>query len=183
MTDTDLGEYEGLPVRKLGIEVRNTSGGLNKAMKVRPERIHPGDTRFVVYEVDFEKFRFDPIFDDDDDTEIVAWELVAIGSANTAAFLPEGVVRQAIDDMKAAITKAEDEAKNLKQIPTPEDLSNEHATGAHDDDKYQGCPDCYPDAAGSAPPKKPKGPAAAKTGAKSSKSTSKATAKKTAKKS
>lgn len=135
----DLGEYENKPIRKMAIEVRNTSGGLNAAVKVDPTPIHGGDTRFVVYEVEFDKFRFDPMDDGD------AWCLVPIGTAKAAAFLDEKLVRKAIDDAKKAAIELADEKAGRSQLSPEMKLSTDHANGKHEKRRKKGCPDCYPE--------------------------------------
>lgn len=142
MAPKDFGEYEGKPIRRMAIEVRNTSGGLNAAMRVDPKRIHPGETRFVVYEVQFDKFRFDPMDDGD------AWTLVPIGIASTAAFLDESDVKEALERSRQAEIELADEKANRKQLdPGPDGvamkLSTDHAAGLHKR-RRKGCPDCYP---------------------------------------
>lgn len=142
MADTSLGEYEGKPIRKMAIEVRNTAGGLNAAIKVDPARIHPGEQRIVAYEVDFDKFRFDPMDDGD------AWCLVAIGRATTAAFVDPSVVRASIEAARDAAKQIADEKKGQGAFSPDADgvamkLSTDHAAGLHVR-KRKACPDCNP---------------------------------------
>lgn len=153
----DLGEYRGRPIRKMAVEVRNTSGGLNAAMRVNSEVIEPGETRFVCYEVVFDKFRFDPMDEGD------AWCLVPIGHAETAAFLDETVVREAIAASKEAQAMIDGEKKGLAPMepvdrieehqrhdfphaaaPVKDCLLCQHDTGAHKR-KRKGCPACNPE--------------------------------------
>lgn len=136
---TDLGTYEGKPIRKMAIEVRNTSGGLNAAIKVDPQVIHAGERRFVVYEVVFDKFRFDPMDDGD------AWCLVPIGSAGTAAFLDEATVRDAIEQARAAQVTLDDE-KHGRTPMEPVDRIEEHARGMHKR-KRKDCAECQAEVA------------------------------------
>jgi hypothetical protein len=142
MAKEDLGEYEGKPIRKMAIEVRNTAGGLNAAIKVDPSRIHPGERRIVAYDVVFDKFRFDPMDEGD------AWCLVAIGSASTAAFLDPTVVQAELEKSKQAAIELADEKAGRKALdPGPDGvamkLSTEHAAGEHKR-RRKACPDCYP---------------------------------------
>lgn len=139
MAKDDLGEYEGKPIRKMAIEVRNTAGGLNAAIRVDPSRIHPGERRIVAYDVEFDKFRFDPMDDGD------AWCLVAIGSASTAAFLDPKVVQAELERSKLAAIELADEKAGRAQLTPEMKLSTEHANGKHDKRRKKGCPDCYPE--------------------------------------
>lgn len=135
----DLGEYEGKPIRKMAVEVKNTSGGLHAAMKVHPDRIRPGETRFVCYEVTFDKFRFDPMDDGD------AWCLVPIGSASTAAFLDEATVRESLEASRLAQIALDEEKKGLRPME-PIDRIEEHNAGLHKR-KRKDCDECQAEVA------------------------------------
>lgn len=138
MADEGMGEYEDKPIRRLALEVRNTAGGLNAAMKVDGERIHAGERRFIVYDVVFDKFRFDPMDDGD------AWCLVSIGSASAAAFLEEESVKEQLQASREAQVAISDEAKGRRQLDDEDEglLATAHGLGQHNDESVEGCPDC-----------------------------------------
>lgn len=136
--DVPYGFYEGKPIRELGVEVTNTSGGLNAAMRLRGRKIHPDERLPILYDVQFAKHRYDPINDGE------AWKLVTIGSAQTAAILEEGAEAEAIAEVQAEQRRMADEKHGRAQLDDEELglLATAHGLGAHNEEKVDGCPLC-----------------------------------------
>lgn len=138
------GEYEGLPIIKLAIEVRNTAGGLNAAMRVHGGMIHPGEHHTVAYDVVFDKHRYDPMKDPRDESD--AWCLVAIGSATAAAILSaeDVAVQEQLQASREEQLRMADEKNGRAQLDDDERglLATAHGLGEHNEHKADGCPLC-----------------------------------------
>lgn len=138
-----LGEFEGSPVTKATIKVTNTGDGLSQAMKIDPQRLHKGDTVYVVMECVVGPVSFDPI--KNSTTECVRKHVLKAG----AATLVDGaLVKQAVEAQTAIILEHREKAKGIEHLPTEDELRDAHDDGEHDLDPYQGCPACEHKAGG-----------------------------------
>jgi hypothetical protein len=142
----DLGTYQGLPVRGVGIEMPSAAGGLRDPMKVSPVLLQVGEHVFVTFELNPRKFRYDPIEEGD---EVVGWNLVGILAVENATFVDEDLVRDQLDEMAErveAMREAEalekEKAKGIRRIGGAEHLSADHAEGRHSEGLVEGCPEC-----------------------------------------
>lgn len=132
----NLGDFEGKPIRKTGIEIRNTGHGLSTALKIDPVVVHSGEKAYVVLEIVGEKHRFDPMDDGD------AWERVNLTKAEVATVVDKELVMELIEAQRAKNLAAAEEAKGIQQIDadgtagtlnvlTPERLREQHELGDH----------------------------------------------------
>lgn len=144
--EVDLGEYQGLPVKALGIELPSAAGGLRDPMKVSPVLLQAGEHVFVTFELNPRKFRFDPVEEAD---EIIGWTLVGILSVENATFVDEDLVRDQLDEMaervealREAEKLAKEKAKGVQRIGGAEQLEADHSDGAHASGLVDGCPAC-----------------------------------------
>lgn len=132
---TDLGTYDGRPVTRTSLALRNTGHGFEQTMKTEPLVIPAGSRRFVVMDVVIDKHRHDL------DTDRNEFELVHMAAAETVAFIDEEIVREAIDKQKAK----NDALKGRTQLETPDgvgmDVIEAHARGDHKR-KRKDCPEC-----------------------------------------
>ena len=55
----ELGDFEGLPVVGVSLEVSNTGYGLERSMAMEPVKLHPGDTVHLLFTTTVDKIRHD----------------------------------------------------------------------------------------------------------------------------
>lgn len=120
----ELQPFDGRDVRKTTISVTNAGDGLSKSLKIDPKEMHMGETVFVVLECEVAKVRFVPIGDGED----LAREHIL--RAGTGTLVDKDLVELVIDEARARILAAEEEAKGLQQVPTV-DRAEEHRNGQH----------------------------------------------------
>lgn len=141
----DLGEFEGLPVLAVGIEIPSAAGGLRDPLRVDPLVLHGGDRAYATFELDTRKIRFDPVEVDDN---LIGWTRVHVLGVESATFVDEELVRDQLDEMKRRVEerKAEEEAAKRREsgIVNLDDAIHEkdHAAGRHGDGLVKGCPSC-----------------------------------------
>lgn len=119
-----LESFDGRDVRSTAISITNAGDGLSKSMKIDPKELHIGETVFVVLECEVAKLRFVPIGETSDLTR----EHILRAGAGT--LVDKDLVESVIDEARARILQAEEEAKGLQQIPEV-DLAEEHRNGQH----------------------------------------------------
>lgn len=139
-----LGEFEGLPVLAVGIELPGAAGGLRDPLRVDPLILHGGDTAFATFELVTNKVRFDPVKVDD---VLIGWTRVHVMGVENATFVDEELVRDQLDEMarRVAERKEAEEAAKRRESGTPnlDDAlyEKDHAAGRHSE-LVKGCPDC-----------------------------------------
>lgn len=134
-----LGEFDGKPIVSTNVAITRAGDGLSEAMKTEPRVLHLGEKVYIVIEAEVMKVRFSPLRDDEgllSRTHILA--------AGTAAFIDVDVVREVLDTQRERLLLAKEAAAGIQRLPLPEDLSNEHKLGGHEDAPMPGCPDCIP---------------------------------------
>lgn len=124
-TTNDLGTFEDRSVTKTTIAVRNAGDGLSQAMKVNPQKLHQGDTVYVVLECKVGPVSFDPI--KDSETECERRHILRAGAAT---LIDDQLVKEAIAKQTEAIIAARDEEAGRSQLPE-KDLAQEHRDGLH----------------------------------------------------
>jgi hypothetical protein len=140
-----LGEFEGLPVLAVGIELPGAAGGLRDPLRVDPLILHGGEQAFATFELVTNKVRFDPVKVDD---VLIGWTRVHVMGVENATFVDENLVRDQLDEMarRVAERKEADEAAKRRESGNVnlDDALHEkdHAAGRHSDGLVQGCPEC-----------------------------------------
>lgn len=140
-----LGEFEGLPVLAVGIELPGAAGGLRDPLRVDPLILHGGDTAFATFELVTNKVRFDPVKVDD---ALIGWTRVHVMGVENATFVDENLVRDQLDEMARRVAErkeAEDAAKRKESGNVNLDdalYEKDHAAGRHADALVAGCSEC-----------------------------------------
>ena len=139
-----LGEFEGLPVLAVGIELPGAAGGLRDPLRVDPLILHGGDTAFATFELITNKVRFDPVKVDD---VLIGWTRVHVMGVENATFVDEELVRDQLDEMARRVA----ERKEAEEVAKRRESGNvnlddalhekDHAAGRHTE-LVQGCPEC-----------------------------------------
>lgn len=131
MTPATLGKFEGRKVDAVGIEIRNSAGGLNEALKVDPAEWHLEDEVVVVLRCKVTKIRHDPLKDTD------GLRRVHILDAEDATVIEDdGMITTALDEQKKRIELA----SGVQRLPI--ELVAAHEAGEHKQDLIEECPKC-----------------------------------------
>lgn len=125
-----LGEFEGDEVLGASIEIRNISGGLNKAMDIDPETFHRGDEVTVVARCTVTSVNHPGVKDTD------GVKRVHVMKASEVAIIDDALVSEALDEQARRI----EEASGIHQLPIR--LQTAHDAGEHADGLVDGCPSC-----------------------------------------
>lgn len=128
--DIKLGKFEGQAVNAVGLEIRNSAGGLNESMKTDPVELHIGDEVTVTMRCKVTKIRHDPLKDAD------GLRRVHILDASDATIIDDELVAEAIDEQKRRI----EEANGVQRLPI--ELVAAHEAGEHAQDLIEECPKC-----------------------------------------
>lgn len=129
VVEIKLGKFEGQPVNAVGLEIRNSAGGLNESMKTDPVELHIGDEVTVTMRCKVTKIRHDPLKDAD------GLRRVHILDASDATIIDDELVATAIDAQKKRI----EERNGVKRLPI--ELIAEHEAGDHTELTPE-CPMC-----------------------------------------
>lgn len=105
-----LDDFEGAAVISSGVEIPNAAGGLRDAMKIEPRQFHHGERVYLVLECDVSKIRFDPIKDSDDLAR------VHVFTAQHAVIVDADLVKAQLEEQKARILKAKEEAAGIQRL-------------------------------------------------------------------
>lgn len=132
----DLTDFEGLPVRQVGIEVPGVAGGLRDAIKIDPQEFHQGDEGYLTLRWKVGKVRFEPIDKEDPAGD---QRRVHVFNVLSAAIVDgEQPAATALEDQKRRI----EEAAGIARL----DFEGEAKKLEHEDGKHQelvdGCPLC-----------------------------------------
>jgi hypothetical protein len=119
-----LGEFEGSPVTKTGIEIRNAAGGLNDALEVDPVTMLKGDTCYVVLRCDVIDVHFPNVKGAEDQCR-----RVHIMRATDAVIMDTAGVKNAIDAQRKRIIKAREEAKGVQRMFADDDENKGEGEG------------------------------------------------------
>lgn len=138
----DLGDFEGLPVRRVGVELPSAAGGLRDAIKVEPRIIHQGDEGVLLIRYQCQKVRFDPIDKDEPDGD---QERVHVLKVVAAMFDDEASSEQRLLEHQAKVARAKEADKGTQRLPDDKEVAallEEHDQGEHADGLRGGCPQC-----------------------------------------
>lgn len=113
MSAQTVGRFEDKDIRRTSVEIPGVAGGLRKAMKIEPRMMAQGETGYIAIEYVVEKVRHEPI---DSDAPAGDQERVHILRAVGSTFVDADLVREHVDATKAAIKKAEMEAKGVHEL-------------------------------------------------------------------
>lgn len=153
----NLSDFEGLPVRQAGAEVRGLEGGLRDSIKIDPEEFHHGERVILITEAEVGKLRFDPI--DKDDPAGDQRRVHIFQADGTMIFRATDVpeLRGQMDDHRKRIAdaklRAKEKEEGVARLPTDDEaekLGEEHADGDHAAGLVPGCPECENEAAAEA---------------------------------
>jgi len=139
-----LGEFEGLPVLAVGIELPGAAGGLRDPLRVDPLILHGGEQAFATFELVTNKVRFDPVKVDD---ALIGWARVHVMGVENATFVAEDLVRDQLDEMSRRVAERKEAEEAAKRRETGnvslDDAIHEkdHAAGRHTE-LVAGCPEC-----------------------------------------
>jgi hypothetical protein len=106
-----LGDFEGAPVKGVGVEIRNASGGLNDALEVDPVVLHGGDTVWVVLQCDVTAITHKPVKGDEG-----SWQRVHVMRATDVTLMDSNAVRKAITDQRTRIQKHREAKKGVQRM-------------------------------------------------------------------
>ncbi len=109
---SDLGEFEGRPVRAIKVIITKAGDGLSKAMAVEPTILHQEDEGYLVLSYRVTKIRFDPVTDEDGNVDEV--DRVQILEAQGATLIDDELGQDMIQGMQARIAEHDAEVKRLK---------------------------------------------------------------------
>lgn len=137
---TDLGDFEGMPVTGTTIKVTNAGDGLSQAMKVDPEIMHQGETRYVVLECEVAKVTFEPRNKERLDGDQVR---VHVLKAGTATLIDADAVSKAIEAQRERILLMMEEEQGVQRLTAMQDA---HDAGKHKS-LVEGCMQCEEEAA------------------------------------
>lgn len=142
LSEAGLSKHRGGKVTGLGVAVSNTGHGLETTVEVDPIIIQPGDTAFVIFEVEPDKDRYDKKYNGDGDWT-GEWTFVPMLKAIGCTILLSDsapALREAIDAQNERITIAREEGQGVHRLDY--DLSKAHAEGEHADGLVEGCAAC-----------------------------------------
>lgn len=117
MTESNLPDFEGIPVYSAAAVIRGLGDGLSKAMATDPRTFHPGDRAVVVLDIACTGVDHSELKDTDGLTRRHVFK------ADTLTFVDSDVVREALDDQKAK----NDELAGIKALPFDEEAAAELA--------------------------------------------------------
>lgn len=117
MTDTNLPEFEGIPVYSAAMAIRGLGDGLSKAVATDPRAFHQRDRVFIVVEAECTDVRHPVLKDTDGLTR--KHEFLA----GTATFVDESLVRDLLDAQDAK----NEALAGVKRLPFDEDAAAELA--------------------------------------------------------
>jgi hypothetical protein len=106
-----LEDFEGNPVTSVGVEIRNASGGLNKALQVDPVVLHGGDTVWVLLQCDVTGIVHKPIKDDEGN-----WQRIHVMRATDCTLTDDEAAKLAIRDQRARIQKWREEQEGIRRL-------------------------------------------------------------------
>ena len=104
-------EFEGFPVLSMTIAVTQAGDGLSKAMSVRPDEMHLGDTVQVLLECEVSKIRYEQVKDTDGVSR------VHVLKAGRATIVEGKPFDKALDDM----SKKLEAVAGIQRLPLDED--------------------------------------------------------------
>lgn len=136
LANTDLGEFEGSEILRVGIEIPGAAGGLRDALDIEPVVMHKDQEILVLIRGTVGKVRFDPV----KDTQGVA--RVHVLNVSDATIVDGDVFESALDDQREKIERAREAAQGVQRLPMDEELTVQHGEGAHAQGLVDGCPVC-----------------------------------------
>lgn len=137
LADTSgLTEFEGTDVIAAGIEISNSAGGLNDAMKVAPVEYHKGQKLRVLLDVEVTKIRFESIKDSD------CLRRVHVASATAAMVVADDFGQKEMAANADRIQKMKEDAAGIVRLPMGEAMEEAHDAGDHAEERADGCPRC-----------------------------------------
>jgi len=142
LKEAGIAKHRGGNVTGLGVAVSNTGHGLETTVEVDPIIIPPGESAFVIFEVEPDKDRYDKKYNGDGEWT-GDWSYVQMLKASSCTILLQDAapeLRSAIDEQNERITIAREEAGGVHRLDY--DLSKAHADGEHADGPVEGCAAC-----------------------------------------
>ena len=117
MTETQLPDFEGIPVYSAAAVIRGLGDGLSQAMATDPRPFHPGDRAVVVLDITCTGVDHAQLKDTDGLTRKHVFK------ASTLTFVDSDVVREALDEQQ----RKNDELAGIQQLPMDEAAAAELA--------------------------------------------------------
>jgi len=111
--EVDLGEFEGLKVVAVGVEIPNAGGGLRDPMKLEPQEFRQGDRVIVALDCVVAKVRFEAVKKDD---PFGPQRRVHVFRADTAAIVDAEVIGDAIAEQTEKLRQARERAKGVQRF-------------------------------------------------------------------
>ncbi len=140
LANVDLGNFEGVPVLSVGIEIPSAAGGLRDALKIDPQVMHQTQRVKVLLDHTVGKIRHDPVKDTSGVSRVHILQ-------TTAATIVEGdVFEAALDAQREKIDKAKRDADGTSNLDDATALLAEHDGGLHADGLVDACPACVAEA-------------------------------------
>lgn len=142
LADTSqLTDFEGLPVRQVGLEIPGAAGGLRDPLRVDPQEWHKGDRLYVVMELQVSKVRFDSIDKDDPGGD---QRRVHITEVLGAAIVERELIATALEEQKRRVDAAAEAAAGVGhlQLDGGAEAQAAHDQGLHASGLVPGCPAC-----------------------------------------
>lgn len=134
----ELPDFEGLPVRQVGIEIRGVAGGLQDAIKVDPMLIHKGDMVRVELLLATRSLRFDPI---DRENLVGDQKRVVIFDLDTALVHPPGEHNvEAFAEQKRKIARMREDEQGVNALANDGATAEDWGVGPLDEPAGDGTP-------------------------------------------
>lgn len=117
-----LEPFQGEPVKAVGVEITNASGGLQDPLDIDPEMIEQvakvqiGDTRFFLLRSDCVKVRYQPVKGDEG-----SLKYVPIFRCTDATMIDAEWAIDAINNQRDTITRLREEAEGITRLPLGEE--------------------------------------------------------------
>lgn len=106
-----LSDFEGCPVTESAIEIPDAAGGLRDALKIAPVEWHKGQRVYIVFALDINKVRFDPI---DKDEFAGDQRRVHVLKTHQATVVGEDLVKSELDAQAERIAEAKAAAEQIE---------------------------------------------------------------------
>lgn len=117
----ELTPFEGMPVTRAGVSIRNAGDGLSEALKVDPVELHQGDRVVIVMEGEVSSVQFQPTDKEDPAGAQIRTHVIKAG---TATLVDRDLVAAALDEQSERNLRAKEEAAGIERLPLDEEQAS-----------------------------------------------------------